>query len=73
MMKFRMNSSSVERDVFSCCMKINKDSAFRIGLGRSFHQPEMVNENFLERDFEPLCDGTTRRYSLADLRLLEGM
>ncbi len=32
-----------------------------------------VNENVLESDFEPLCDGTTRRRSLADLRLLEGM
>ncbi len=30
----------------------------------------MVNENVLESDFEPLCDGTTRRRSLADLRLL---
>ncbi len=45
-------------------------------MGRSFHQPvvnENVNENVLESDFEPLCDGTTRRRSLADLRLLEGM
>ncbi len=33
----------------------------------------MVNENVLESDFEPLCDGTMRRRSLADLRLLEGM
>ncbi len=32
----------------------------------------MVNENVLESDFEPLFDGTTRRRSLADLRLLEG-
>ncbi len=31
----------------------------------------MVNENVLESDFEPLCDGTTRRRSLADLRLLD--
>ncbi len=29
--------------------------------------------NALESDFVPLCDGTTRRRSLADLRLLEGM
>ncbi len=41
-----------------------------MGVGRSFHQPEMVNENVLESDFEPLCDGTTRRRSLADLRLI---
>ncbi len=44
-----------------------------MGVGRSFHQPGMVNENVLESDFEPLCDGTTRRRSLVDLRLLEGM
>ncbi len=43
------------------------------GGGRSFHQPGTVKENVLESDFEPLCDGTTRRRSLADLRLLEGM
>ncbi len=43
------------------------------GGGRSFHRPGTVNENVLESDFEPLCDGTTRRRSLADLRLLEGM
>ncbi len=43
------------------------------GVGRLFHHPGMVNENVLESDFEPLCDGTTRRRSLADLRLLEGM
>ncbi len=40
--------------------------------GGSFHQPGTVNENVLESDFVPLCDGTTRRRSLADLRLLEG-
>ncbi len=32
-------------------------------VGRSFHQPGMVNENVLESDFEPLCDGTMRRRS----------
>ncbi len=41
--------------------------------GGSFHQPGTVNENVLESDFEPLCDGTTRRRSPADLRLLERM
>ncbi len=30
-------------------------------MGRSFQQPGIVYENFLESDFEPLCDGTTRR------------
>ncbi len=42
-------------------------------MERSLHQPGMVNENVLEIDFEPLCDGTMRRHSLADLRLLEGL
>ncbi len=55
-----MKSSSLERN------------EFQIGVGRSFHQPGTVNENVLESDFEPLCDGATRRRSLADLRLLEG-
>ncbi len=45
----------------------------RIRVESSFHQPGTVNENVLESDFEPLCDGTTRRRSLADLRLLKGM
>ncbi len=40
-------------------------------MGRSFHRPGTVNENVLESDFEPLCDGTTRRRSLADLRLTQ--
>ncbi len=42
-------------------------------MGRSFHQPGTVNENVLESDFESICDGTMRRRSLADLRLLEGI
>ncbi len=68
-----MKSSSVERGVFSCCLKVDRDPAFQIGVGSSFHQPGMVNENVLESDFEPLCDGTTRRRLPADLRFLEGM
>ncbi len=32
-------------------------------MGRSFHRPGTVKENVLESDFEPLCDGTTRRFS----------
>ena len=58
---------------FHLSLEIVRDLAFRIGVGRSFHQLGMVNENVLESDFEPLCDGTTRHHSLADLRLLEGM
>ncbi len=42
-------------------------------MGRSFYQPGMVKENVLESDFEPLCDGTMRRRSLVDLRILEGL
>ncbi len=48
-------------------MKIVSDSAFWIGVGRSFHQSETVNENVLESYV-----GITRHCSLADLRLLEG-
>ncbi len=32
-----------------------------------------MNKNVLESDFEPLCDGTTRRRSLADLSVLNLM
>ncbi len=35
------------------------------GGGGSFQQPGTVNENVLESDFEPLCDGTTSCRSLA--------
>ncbi len=58
---------------FECRLKIDRDPVFRMGVGSSFHQPGTVNENVLESDFVPLCDGTMRRRSLADLRLLEGM
>ncbi len=44
-----MKSSSVERDEFS----VDRDPEFRIGVGRSFHQSGMVDENVLESDFEP--------------------
>ncbi len=45
----------------------------RMGGGgvRSFHRPGAVNENVLESDFEPLCDGTTRRIS--DLKGFHGL
>ncbi len=69
--------------MFSFIMKIKKSSedgrdefsgtAVRMGVGSSFHRPGTVNENVLESDFVSLCDGTMRRRSLADLRLLEGM
>ncbi len=71
-MKKKQKSSKDGRDEFSGVVRLNCQ-AFRIGVGSSFHQPGMVNENVLERDFVPLCDDTTRRRSLVDLRLLEGM
>ncbi len=43
------------------------------GVGSSFLQPGTVNENVLENDCMPFCDGTTRRRLHADLRLLEEM
>ncbi len=42
-------------------------------MGSSFNQLGTVNENVLESGFVSLCEGTTRRRSLADLRLLEGV
>ncbi|CAM4325835.1 unnamed protein product [Leuciscus chuanchicus] len=50
-----------------------QDSAFLMRVGRAFHQHGTVNENVLESDFVALCDGTTRRRSLTDRRLLVGM
>ncbi len=45
-----------------------------LGEGGKLIPPARNGEwNYLESDFVPLCDGTTRRRSLADLRLLEGM
>jgi len=39
-------------------VKIVRDSAVRMGLGRSFHQQRTVNENLLESDIVPLCNGS---------------
>ncbi len=62
-----------EEMCFSCFLKIGKDSAARIELGRSFHQMGMVNEKVCERDFVLLWDGTVIRRSLAERKLLEGI
>ncbi len=43
---------------------MDKDSAARIELGRSFHQMGTVNEKVCESDFVPLWDGTIMRCSL---------
>ncbi len=52
---------------------MNKDSAARIDLGRSFHQMGTVNEKVSESDFVPLWDGTIMRRSIAKRKLLEGI
>ncbi len=49
-----------------------KDSAARIELGRSFHQEGTCNLKVHESDFVPLWDGTIKRRSLAERKLLEG-
>ncbi len=56
-----------------CFLKMSKDSAARIELGRSFHQMGTVNEKVSESDFVPLWDGTIMRLSLAERKLLKGI
>ncbi len=51
---------------------MGKDSGARIELGRSFHQMGTVNEKVCESDFVSLWDGTIKRRSLAERKLLEG-
>ncbi len=58
--------------VFSFFLKMAKDSAVRIEIGRSFHQLGTVHEKVRESDLVPLWDDTTRRHSLAERKLLEG-
>ncbi len=62
----------MEEMCFSRFLKMGKDSAARIELGRSFHQMGTVNEKVSESDFVPLWDGTVMRRSLAERKLLEG-
>ncbi len=45
----------MEEMCFSHFLKMGKDSAARIELGRSFHQMGTVNEKVCESDFVPLC------------------
>ncbi len=62
-----------KKDVsFRCFLKMAKDSAVRIEIGRSFHQLGTVQEKVRESDLVPLWDGTTRRRSLAERKRLEG-
>ncbi len=49
-----------------------KDSAVRIEIGKSFHQLGTVQEKVSESDLVPLWDGTTRRHSVAERKVLEG-
>ncbi len=56
-----------------CFYSFLEDSAARIELGRSFHQMGTVNEKVSESDFVPLWDGTIKRRSLAERKLLEGI
>ncbi len=78
--KIRIESARVRgsnkdgRDfVFSRFLKMGKDSAARIELGRSFHQEGTVNEKVCESDFVPLWDGTVMCRSYAECKLLEGI
>ncbi len=63
----------MEEMCFSRFLKMGKDSAARIELGRSFHQMGTVNEKVCESDFMPLWDGTIMRRSLAERKFLEGI
>ncbi len=63
---------NMEEMCFSRFLKMAKDSAAQIELGRSFHQEGTVNEKVSESDFVPLWDGTIMRRSLAERKLLEG-
>ncbi len=58
---------------FSRFLKMGKDSAAQIELGRSFHQMGTVNEKVCESDCVSLWDGTVMRRSLAESKLLEGI
>ncbi len=50
---------------------MGKDSAAGIELGKSFHQEGTFNVKVSECDFVPLWDGTIKRRSLAERKLLE--
>ncbi len=52
---------------------MDKDSAARIELGRSFYQMGTVNEKVCESHFVPLWDGTIMCRLLAECKLLEGI
>ncbi len=62
----------MEEMCFSRFLKMFKDSAAGIELGRSFHQEGTFNLKVCESDFETLWDGTIKQRSLAQ-RLKQDM
>ncbi len=63
----------MEEMCFSRFLKMGKDSAARIELGRSFHRMGTVNEKVCDSDFVSLWDGIIMHRSLAERKLLEGI
>ncbi len=61
----------MEEMCFSHFLKMPKDSAARIELGRLFHQEGRVNEKVSESDFVPIWDGTMMHPLLAECQLLQ--
>ncbi len=70
-MKKKMKSRENGREDFSGVAWKMSEIQFSGWGGKIIPPARNVNENILESDFVPLCDGTTRCRSLADLRLLE--
>ena len=68
----RVRGSNKDVCVFSRFLKMAKDSAAGIELGSSFHQEGTFNLKVCESDIVPLWDGTIKRRSLAEHKLLEG-
>ncbi len=64
-MSARVRGSNKDgRDAFCRFLKMGKDSAVRIELGRSFHQMGTVNEKVHSSEFLLLWDGTIMHRSL---------
>ncbi len=63
----------IEEMSFQVSLENCKGFSILDGGGNFFPPARNVNENILESDFVPLCDGTTRHRSLTALRLLEGI
>ncbi len=63
----------MEKMSFQLFLEYCQGFASWMGLERSFHKQGAMKEKVLERDFVPLCDGTTRRRSFTDRRISDGM